>query len=131
MDVFIKATGGVLIAIVLYLILSRQGKELAVLLSLAVCCMVAAVAIGYLGPVVNFFEKLQDLGQLDTSLMLVVLRAVGIGLLSEIAALICTDAGNAAMGKTLQILACVVVLWMSVPLFTSLISLIEEILVSV
>lgn len=131
MDIFLKAAGGVLIALVLYLVLSKHGKDVSLLLTVAVCCMVAAAAVNYLKPVIDFFETLQTIGQLDSGLLRIILRAVGIGLLAEITGLICTDAGNAALGKTLQILACAVVLWMSVPLFTNIIALIEEILVSV
>lgn len=131
MEIFTKSAGGILIAILLCLVLSKQGKEFSLLLTVLVCCMVAAVAIGYLEPVVAFLKKLQIVGQLDSSLLEVVLRAVGIGVLSEITGLICADAGNAALGKSLQILACAVVLWMSIPLFTSLLELVEEILVSV
>lgn len=131
MEVFTKSAGGILIAILLFLVISKQSKELSLLLTVAVCCMVATVAIGYLSPVVAFFEKLQTVGQLDSTLLQVVLKAVGIGILSEITGLICTDAGNTALGKSIQILACAVVLWMSIPLFTSLLELVEEILVSV
>lgn len=131
MEVFTKSAGGILIAILLFLVISKQSKEFSLLLTVAVCCMVATVAIGYLSPVVAFFEKLQTVGQLDSTLLQVVLKAVGIGILSEITGLICTDAGNAALGKSIQILACAVVLWMSIPLFTSLLELVEEILVSV
>ena len=84
-----------------------------------------------LEPVVNFFEELRTVGQLDSSLLQIILRVVGIGILSEITGLICTDAGNASLGKALQILACAIILWMSVPLFMSLLDLVEEILVSV
>ena len=131
MEIFTKSAGGILIAILLFHVISKQGKEFSLLLTVAVCCMVAAVAVGYLAPVVAFFEKLQTVGQLDSSLLQVVLKAVGIGILSEITGLICTDAGNAALGKSIQILACAVVLWMSIPLFTSLLELVEEILISV
>lgn len=131
MEIFIKTTGGILIAIMLFLVLSKQGKEFSLLLTVVVCCMVSAVAVGYLEPVVNFFEELRTVGQLDSSLLQIILRVVGIGILSEITGLICTDAGNASLGKALQILACAIILWMSVPLFTSLLDLVEEILVSV
>ena len=131
MNVFVKAAAGVLVALILHLILTRQGKDFSVLLTVAVCCMMAAAAMEHLEPVIAFFEKLQTLGQLDSSMMTIILRAVGIGLLAEIVGLVCSDAGNAALGKTLQILASAVILWMSVPLFTSLIELVEEILVSV
>lgn len=131
MELFIKATGGVLVATVLFLVLSKQGKEFSLLLTIVVSCLVAIMAITYLEPVVSFFQKLKTVAQLDSSLLQIVLRAVGIGILSEITGLICADAGNAALGKSLQILASAVVLWMSVPLFTSLLDLVEEILVSV
>lgn len=131
MSIFVKATGGVLIAVILYLVLSKQGKELSILLSIAVCCMVAMAAASYIRPVVDFMLRLQSLGEMDADLLEMLLRSVGIGMLSEVTALICTDAGNASMGKVLQILGCTVILGMSVPLFSSLISLIEEILVSV
>lgn len=131
MDVFIKAAAGVLIALVLYLVLAKQGKDFSLLLTVAVCSMVTVAAVNYLKPVIGFFDKLQTLGQLDSEMLGIILKAVGIGLLGEVTGLICADAGNAALGKTLQILASAVILWMSVPLFTSLIELVEEILVSV
>lgn len=131
MDVFVKALCGALIALVLYLVLAKQGKEISLMLTVAVCCMIAAAAVNYLEPVINFIERLQTLGQLDSEMIRVVLKSVGIGILSEITCMICNDAGNAALGKTIQILAAAVVLWLSVPLFTSLINLVEEILSSI
>lgn len=131
MDVFVKALCGALIALVLYLVLAKQGKEISLMLTAAVCCMIAAAAVNYLEPVINFIERLQTLGQLDSEMIRVVLKSVGIGILSEITCMICNDAGNAALGKTIQILAAAVVLWLSVPLFTSLINLVEEILSSI
>ena len=131
MDIFVKTLCGVLIALVLYLVLAKQGKEISLMLTIAVCCMIAVAAVKYFKPVIDFIEKLQTLGQLDTEMVSIVLKSAGIGMLAEITSMICNDAGNSAMGKTLQILTAAVVLWMSVPLFTSLIELIEEILLSI
>lgn len=128
MDVFIKATAGVLIALILFLILGKQGKDVSVLLTISVCCMVATVAAGYLEPVIDLIKRLQALGNLDMDILLVVLRATGIGLTSEICSTVCKDAGNDALGKTLQLLSSTTILWMAVPLFTNLISLFEKIL---
>ena len=128
MDVFIKVAAGVLIAVVLGLTLAKQGKDISVLLTLAVCCMVVTAAVTYLTPVVDFFERLQSIGQLDSGMVTILLKAVGIGLLAEVTGLVCTDAGNAALGKALQIFAAAVILWMSIPLLTGLLDLVEEIL---
>ena len=131
MDIFIKSVAGTFVALVLYLILAKQGKDISTLLTAAVCCMLATAAIGYIQPVVVFIERVQQITNLEPEMLQIILRTVGIGLLAEITSLICTDAGNAALGKSLQLLAGGAVLWLSLPLFTKLIDLIEEILLAV
>ena len=72
--------------------------------------------------------QLQTLGDLQPQWLSIMLKSVGIGLIVEIGGLICNDAGNSAMGKTLQVLGAAAVLWLSIPLINSLISLLEQIL---
>ena len=128
MDVFIKTVAGILIAVVLCLALANQGRDIYLLLSVFVCCAVVAVALTYLKPVVDFVSRLQSIGQLDSNLIRVLLKALGIGLLAEITSLICADAGNASLGKGVQILASCVILWISIPMFDSLLELIDNLL---
>lgn len=128
MDAFVKAAAGILITAVLCLSLSKQGKDISLLLSLAVCCMVVAAATVYLQPIIDFFSRLQTLGQLDSGMLKILLKAVGIGLLAEMTGLICADANNAALGKALQFLATAAILWLAIPLLTELIDLLEKIL---
>ena len=68
------------------------------------------------------------MGQLESDTLTILLKAVGIGLVTEVTCLICTDAGNAALGKTLQFLSCAVILWLSIPLLNELLELIDNIL---
>ncbi len=128
MDIFMKAVAGVLIAVVFGLVLAKKDRDMALLLSAAVCCMVAGIAVSFLVPVVDFLQKLQALGQLDTQMFEILLKSVGIGLLAEIAGLICADAGNAALGKGLQILSAAVILWMALPLLQGLLDVLETVL---
>ena len=124
MGLYWKAVAAVLLAVVLIWTLRRQ--EMGVLLGMAVCAMVMAVVMAYLGPVLELVETLQELGGLDEELTSILLKSVGIGLVTEIAGLICADSGNASLGKSLQLLGTVAILWLSVPLFTSLLELIQE-----
>ncbi|MBQ6997047.1 MAG: hypothetical protein IJN60_01570 [Oscillospiraceae bacterium] len=128
MDTVLKVIFGALIALILGLMLRQQGKDMALLLSIAVCCMVVAVMTSYLSPVVDFIHQLQDSAGTDPEFIAILLKSVGIGLVAEIAGLICSDAGNAAMGKTVQILATTVILWLSLPLMRSLLELIQRIM---
>jgi len=128
MEIVIKAIAGVLIAVILGISLGKQGKDLAMLLTVLVCSMIVTSAITYLQPVVDFIDRLQAIGQLDSEMIQVLLKALGIGLLSEISCLICSDAGNASLGKAIQILTACVILWMSIPLLNKLLELIDTIL---
>ena len=128
MTIFLQACGGVLIAVILILTLGSHGKEMGSLLGLFVCCMVILLALRYLQPVLDLIRQLQGIGDLDYSMIGILLKVVGIGLISEIAALICADAGNAALGKTLQLLSASVILWLSIPLFEELTALLQRIL---
>ena len=56
---------------------------------------------------------------------------VGVGIVTEIAVLICKDAGTESMGKTLQFVSAMAVLWMSIPVFEKLLTLLDRILVTV
>lgn len=125
---FWQGAAAVLLAVVLLLALGKQGKEAGLLLSIAVCCMLGGLALSYLEPVVALVQRLQDMTELDSEMLQILLKAVGIGLIGEIASLICADAGNAALGKALQFLSAAVILWLSLPLVNALLELLQEML---
>ena len=124
---FFQTIAGILVAVILGLAVSKQGRDITLLLGICACCMVLWVAIGYLEPVIVLVSRLHRLSDMDGSLLSVVIKAVGISLVAEIAALICGDSGNAALGKAVQILASAAVLWLSVPLINSLMDLLQKI----
>lgn len=128
MELFMKATGAALIASILGLALSKQGKDMQILLVVAGCCMVAGVAATFLRPVIVLLGELQELGNLNPELTGIVIKSAGIGLVSELACMICSDAGNASLGKSVQLLGSSVVLYLALPVFRALIELVQGIL---
>lgn len=128
MDIYLKAIAAALITVIFCLVLSKRDKDMALLLTAAVCCMVAAAAVGFLSPVLSFLRNLQTLGQLDPKMFEILLKSVGIGLLAEITSLLCADAGNAALGKSIQLLSAAVILWMAIPLLQGLLEILQSVL---
>lgn len=128
MELFWKGTCAALVAAVLALVLSRQEKHLSLLITLAGCTMILMVAFSFLKPVVAFLKELRDLGDLNGDMLVILLKAVGIGLISEVCALICADGGNASLGKAVQFLGSAAILWLSVPVLQMLMDLIRSIL---
>ena len=127
MTLFLQACAGVFLAVILTLTTER-GKGMAVLLSLGVCAMVGLIAMEYLHPVIEFLDTLQKVGGLNSELLKLLLKAVGIGLITELACLVCNDSGNSSMGKALQILGATVIMWLSLPMLTAFLELMQKIL---
>ena len=128
MGEFLGACGAVLLAVILISNLNGCRKDMASLLSLTVCIMVVLVALQYIRPVLDFVDELESIGCLDGDLVRILLKLLGIGLVSEIEVLTCNDSGNASLGKSLQMLTTMVMLYHAVPLYRSLMSLLQEIL---
>ena len=125
---FLQATGWVLLTVVLILSIKSKNGELGILLSLCVCAGLGCLAIGYLSPVVDFIQKLQTLAKLDPEMLTILLKVVGIALITEMAVLICNDAGNTALGKMLQLVSTTAILYISLPMLTALVEVMEHIL---
>lgn len=128
MTPFLQISGAVLLAVILVLALKSYCKEISTILAITVCCLTGLTALRYLQPVLEFLKKLEDLGGLDEVMIEILLKATGIGILSEIANLVCKDAGNESMGKSMQLLGTAVILYLSLPLFQTLIELLQTIL---
>lgn len=126
MTAFLQAVAGALVAVILCGVLARQGKDMTVLLGLAVCGMILVAAIAYLEPVVEFLRSLQETAGLDDGMFQVILKSVGIGMTAQIASMICADSGNGAIGKAVETLAAAVILWLSLPMMTALLELVQR-----
>ena len=128
MDIFLKSTGSVLIAVLLCIVLAKHGKDYTVLLSIAICAVVFVAAGTLLRPILAFFSRLVQMGQLDSEVLSLLLKITGVAMITQIACVICADAGNKAMEKTLQILSAITVLWIALPLLDEMLQIMESLL---
>lgn len=125
METYWKALGGLLIAVVLGLVL---GKDMSVLLSLAICAMVTVVATHYLQPVLAAIKQMAQAANFQGENFQILIKILGISLVSEITGMIFADAGAGSMTKVLKILTSSVILWISMPVFQSILSLLQQIM---
>lgn len=128
MELFIKTCGIVLLSVILILALGNRSRELSMVLGIAVCAIAALAALEYLRPVITFISQLEEIGGLDHSMVKILLKVSGIGLICEIASLVCTDGGSGSLGKTVKLLGTAVILWLSLPLYSMLVELLQKIL---
>ena len=126
MELYFKGAAGILLAAVLALALQKQEKDLSAVLTAAVIAMAAVLMLRLLEPVTELLRQLEQVGNLRSDALELLLKAAGIGLTAEVAGLVCADAGNAALAKMLRLLGTAAILCLSVPMFTALLECITE-----
>ena len=126
MELYFKGAAGILLAAVLGLALQKQEKDLSAVLTAAVIAMSAVLMLRLLEPVMELLRQLEQVGNLRSDALELLLKAAGIGLTAEVAGLVCADAGNAALAKMLRLLGTAAILCLSVPMFTALLECITE-----
>ena len=131
MGEYIRWTAVVLTGLVLSLVVGKQAKDFGILLTLAVCVLVCLGAMEFLEPVTALMADLRRLGRLDSEAVEILLKAAGMGLLGELAATLCADAGEGALGKVLHLMTNAAILWLSFPLFRQILTMIEEVLAGI
>lgn len=126
MELYFKGAAGILLAALLGLALQKQEKDLSAVLTAAVIAMAAVLMLRLLEPVLELLRQLEQVGNLRSDALELLLKAAGIGLTAEVAGLVCADAGNAALAKMLRLLGTAAILCLSVPMFTALLECITE-----
>lgn len=125
---FIQYLSIVIIGIALCLLLNKHGNEFALVITIILCCFLFGYTLEYLKSVISLSEKLRELSGINVQIFKILIKSVGIGLLSEIVMLICNDVGYSAIGKAVQLAGGITILWLSIPLFDNLLDLVEKIL---
>jgi len=128
MDAFWKTSAAVLLAVILCLAVGKREQDISALLTMLVSCMAAVSAVFYLEPILDFLRELGEVGRLQDGMLDVLIKAVGVTLITELTALLCTDAGFASLGKSLQLLGSSAVLYLSLPIMKSLLQFVQELL---
>jgi len=116
------------VALVLSLAVGKREGDIAMVLTMAACVMTVMAAASALEPVIRFLYRLEMLGDWQEGMLGTLLKITGIGLVTETAGLICSDGGNSAMGRSLQLLGCGMMLRLSVPVMEEMLKLIQSIL---
>ena len=131
MENYLKAVCCILVCSVICVVLNKQSKDFSIVLMLLVCCLVICGAVSYLRPVVNLVKRLAQMGQVNTQMLTILLKAVGIAVITEVTSLVCNDAGAVSLGKGLQLLSVSVILLLCIPLLNELMDLVDTVLGSV
>ena len=106
----------------------RQAGALSVVLAIATSVIILLISLQFLQPVLEILDRLQTMTGLSGTVIAPVLKVAGIAILVQIAGTVCQDAGEQALHKSVELAGTVISLYVSLPLVTSVLDLLEEIL---
>ena len=128
MDIFFKIIGFAMIGVLLALILSKGSKDYSLIMAIVICSSIVMGLAVFVRPVLNLIDKLNHIVGAHGKWLATLLKAVGISIVGEICASICSDSGQGTVAKMLQHATAITILWISIPLIEALLDTIQSIL---
>lgn len=128
MESYWKAVAVSILTIILGAAIGKKEKDISVLLTVAACCIVMMVSMGYLSDVIAFLWELGNKAHDQSFFTDILLKITCVALTTEIVGLLSTDAGNSSLAKVIQILGNAAILFLALPLFEAFLSIIQEIM---
>lgn len=103
-------------------------SEYAVMISMAACSIIMFYIVNKLLQIFEIFEYLQTILPLEKEYLSVLVKMIGITYIAEFTSNICKDGGYQAIASQIEIFGKISVLAVSMPIFTALLKLIQEML---
>ena len=116
-----------LCAVLFAALVQKTNKEYALLISLGTAAVLLLFLLERAGPVLQQVEDLAASGPLEGEAVGLMLRAVGITVVGQVVARLCTDAGESALAYTVELAARAAVLAAALPALGRLLKYLGEI----
>lgn len=126
MELSWKITALALVAVVLCVLIRENQKPLSVVLSVLACVGIMLLGITLLEPIYEVFNKLAGLSGMEDEIVSPMLKVTGVGLLTRICVGICQDAGEGALGKTVEVCGTILAMYAALPLLLAVLELVES-----
>ena len=128
MEEIIKIIGIGLIALVVIIILKQYRPEFTIYVSIIAGILILAFIMEKFAGIINLLKSISDKTYINKQFLGILLKITGIAIIAEFAVSICSDAGEKAIASKIEIGSKVIIIAMSIPIISSLLELIVEIL---
>ena len=128
MEEIIKIIGIGLIGLILIIIIKQYRPEFAIYVSIIVGVLILALAMRKITGVINLLKSISEKTYINKQFLGILLKITGIAIITEFAVSICSDAGEKAIASKIEMGSKVIIIAMSIPIISSLLELIVEIL---
>ena len=126
MEILIKAAAIAVTGAVLVLTIKKNSPDIALLLTVAVGCIVIYIAADLLVEIIDFICELSDMAEVSSAAFSIVLKTIGIAIITKIASDVCSDAGQSSVSSAVEITGAAAALYVSIPLMKTVFSMINS-----
>ena len=124
----IKIIGIAISAVVITIIIKQYKPEFAIYISLIVSALILILVMDKLSGIVNLIMNLSNRISGGQEFLKILIKITGIAFLTEFAVSICKDSGENAIGAKVDLGGKVLIISMSIPIISSMLETILEIL---
>lgn len=114
-----------LVSVLLIRLLKEKQGEFALLMTLCVIALMGIFLVGLLKPILHFLSEIGALSGLNSELLEATFKVIGIGLLTQLSATACSDAGENAVAKTVELCGSALALSAALPLMEAVLELLR------
>lgn len=124
----IKVCAFCLTAVILILVLKEQNKVVATMISIAAGVILMLYIVTNIDAVEELLNNISAISKVESKYLSLVLKISGITYLIEFSKNLCTDAGESALGTKLEMAGKVMIVTLTLPVLTEVISQIVGVL---
>lgn len=115
-------------ATILIVILKEERKEFALIISIIAGVLILIFSVNKINPIISMLYNLAQKSGINSDFLIIILKVTAMAYLVEFGKNICIDAGAMGVGTKLEIAGKILIVSISLPVFSSLISLITELI---
>ncbi len=128
MDNLYKILGIAIVTCIACLIVKPIRSDFAIFISIVGGLIIIFYMVSYLSSIFDIFNNIFNISGVNGSIYGVIFKIIGIAYLTEFTASICSDTGNSSLGDKVMLGGKLIILVMSLPIVTSILNIVMELL---
>jgi stage III sporulation protein AD len=113
---------------VLSLVIKKNSPEMALMLTISMALIALVLAFDTIREITAFIRSLADAAKISPAVLTVVIKTVGISIVTKLSADVCRDAGQSSVASGIELAGAFAALYISLPLFKTVMSMIESLI---
>ncbi len=117
-----------IVAVILILTIKSKNSEIALMIGIACSVIILLAVLSQAVSVINTVNNIIAVSQISTSYIVILLKVIGICLLTEFAVNTCKDAGSQSIASNVSLAGKIMVTVTALPLYTDILNTVLSLL---